>query len=49
MRTAICQASERLVLFGDHFFDFVGEIRKGSLDEINVFRELSVPIFALSQ
>jgi hypothetical protein len=49
MRPAVCKASERLVSFGDHFFDFVGEIRKSSLDEVNVFPELVVPIFALSQ
>src|SRR5713101_2156886 len=49
LRSAVRKAGERLVFFGNDFFDFDGEIRKGVLDEVNVFCELRVPIFVLSQ
>jgi hypothetical protein len=49
MRPTVCQTSERLVSLGDHFLDFVGEVRKSPLNEVDVFSELGVPILALSQ
>jgi len=48
LRSAVRKAGERLVFFGNDFFDLVGEIRKGALDEVNVLCELRVAIFVLS-
>jgi hypothetical protein len=49
MRSAVRETSERFVSLGDHFFDFIGKIRESSLDQVNVFSELGMSIFVLSQ
>jgi hypothetical protein len=43
MRSTILQASGSLVALGDHVLDFVSEIRKRSLNEVEVLGERIMP------